>query len=514
MQFGKFAVFGLIGAAAVAGLVAAVRMQGPPAVEVVTPERRNVTESVAVTGELRGLTETNVGAQISGRIAGLQVKEGDHVRRGQPIAQLDDSTLQTALAQAEQAYRVAEGEVEQAADAIKTASAQRALAARPTLASDIARQKADTAQNVAVARAKLLASRQRLAELLSGDTAEEREQLSAQIAQAQVTLDLAEKEFGRQRELYRQGALAASAFDSADSARLSAREALAQFKARQKQQQVGTRKETLEQARADVRAAEATIAGAQATGAAQLQTLLAQPRAEDVLVADSRIREARRTMDVAILRKDQAAAARELARRQRGEAVVNSPFEGTVTKILTEVGGVTAPNQPIVRLVRTGRPEVRADMDEKYLGRVQVGQQAIVTSDAFPGKQVKSRIRELGSQIDNTRGTVEVRLDLLEKAEWLRPNQTLSVNILVGKDSPRYLLPIASVISAGGTTWAYAVENGVVVKKVLDTDATAVEGVPVKSGLTESDQIVLNPNGVQPGAKVRPVAAKNPGKGS
>lgn len=489
------------------GTFAVAKRDSRARVETILPQKRDITETIALTGEFRGLTETNVGAQINGRIVAMFVKEGDRVKRGQQIARLDDAVLVTQISQAEEAEKIAQGQIEQAQDALKSAQAQRVQAARPALASELERVRADTRQNVAVAQAKLAAAREHYAELQRGDTSEQRDQITAQVAQAQAALNFAEKDYRRQRDLYQQGAISAATFDVADTNRESARLALANLQARQRQQQVGTRKETLEQARADIQAAEATVAGAQATGNAQLQTLLAQPRAEDVLVADAHVREAQRAREVALLKEKQIRTGVELAVRQRRDSLVTAPFDGTVTKIVTEVGGVASASQALVRLVKTGRPEIRADMDEKYLGRVKVGQEAIITADAYPGQQVVTHIRELGAQVDNTRGTIEVRLDPATVAPWLRPNQTLSVNVIVARNSPRLLLPLSSVISVGGTSWAYAVENGLIVKKPLDADATSQEGVPVKSGVSETDRVVLAPNGVKVGASVVAVPA-------
>lgn len=494
------ALFGAIAILVV--LFSLLRSRGK-SVETVTPQTRTVVESIAVTGTLRGRTETSVGAQINGRIAQMLVREGDHVWAGQPLARLDDAVARAQVDQASEAIRTAETQLAQAVDSVTTAEAQLHQTDRPTLASDIARVRADTAQNVAVAEAKLAGAKQRLAALQRGDTLEQRQQLEAQVEQAQASLELAQKDYARQQTLYRQGAVAPASLDSAEANRRVAQKTLDNLLARKRQQEIGPRAEDIAQAEADVRAAEATVTGAKATGEAQLRSLLAIPRVEDVIVARNRLREAERARLVAQSRLRESRMALDVERRRLSDALVTAPFAGTVTQIVTEVGGVTAANQPLVRLVRTARPEIRADTDEKYLGKLRLGQEAVVTADAFPDQEVRARIREIGAQVDKDRGTIEVRLNPLSTPAWLRPNQTLSVNILVDRGSPRLVVPLSAVTMVGGTAWVLVVENGVVRRRPIEAGAVGTDGVPVRAGLTARDQVVLQPVGLEAGERVR-----------
>ena len=86
------AVFLLIPLALAGGGIGYVRSR-PKTVEVVKPVEKTVIESISASGRLRGQIETSVGAQTSGLVRDVFVREGDRVRAGQPIARLDDSVL-------------------------------------------------------------------------------------------------------------------------------------------------------------------------------------------------------------------------------------------------------------------------------------------------------------------------------------------------------------------------------------------------------------------------------------
>jgi RND family efflux transporter MFP subunit len=474
----------------------------PKSVRVIHPEIKVIAETIAASGEVRGQTETNVGAQTGGRVATTLVRAGDRVRLGQIIARIDDSVLRAEVQRAGEALRTAEVGVEQADDAVRSAQAQLAVAARKPLEADVARTRAEAAENVAVSEAKVVAARQRVTELERGQTPEQRRQTTAQVEQSELALQKADRDLDRQKKLFRAGAIAQATLDDAETARDTARKALENLKARQQEIEVGTREEEIAQARADLHTAEATLTGAKATGEAQIRSLLAQPRIEDVQLAQARLTEAQRAREAAQARVGEARIALDVARHQLDQTAVTAPFAGTITEVVTEQGGVTGPNQPIFKLVRTGKPEIRVSVDEDNLNRLRVGQTALVTADAYPGEQVTARVRELGAEVNSGKGQIELKLDPLRRPDWLRPGQTLNVNLIVDSGSPRMTIPVSAVTAAGNVPQVLVVDKGVVRKHQIETGATGPEGVVVKSGLEQSALVVMDSTAAAPGQHV------------
>lgn len=488
----------------IAAGVAAIAYAGsrPARVAVLRPRASVVTETIAASGEVRGQVETNVGARVSGRVAVLLVRSGNRVRTGQVIARIDDTVLRAEVDRAQEALRTAEIGVTQASDAVRSARAQVELAARRPLDSDIARTKAEAAQNSAVAEARVAAAKQRLAELERGATPEQRQQIAAQVEQAEVALRKAERDRERQKRLLDAGAVAQVTLEDAETARDTARKALENVRARQLEIENGTRPEQIAQASAELRAAEATLAGAQATGEAQIRSILALPRPEDVAVARTRLAEAQGSLEAARARGREAQLALDVARQRLEETVVTVPFDGTITGIATEAGAITGPSQPIVKLVRTGRPEIRVAIDEDNLGRLRVGQSAIVTAEAFPGERVSARVREIGAEVNTTRGQVEVKLDPEKTPAWLRPGQTLTVNLIVDRGSRRLLVPASALTTAGNIPQLLVVEQGIVRKKQVEIGGAGPEGIVIRSGLAPDALVVREPSTARPGQRV------------
>ena len=73
----------------------------------------------------------------------------------------------------------------------------------------------------------------------------------------------------------------------------------------------------------------------------------------------------------------------------------------------------------MVRLVSSAL-EIRLDVDEGNLADLAVGQEAVISSSVFPGDAFHGRVSEIGAAVDQTRGTVTVRVLPLQPPDWLR----------------------------------------------------------------------------------------------
>lgn len=98
----KWSIVGVVVVgAAIIGTTAANR--GPNAVEVRVEavEKRDLVASVTASGQVRPRTKVDVAADISGRIVRLAVKEGQMVRRGDFLLQIDPEQYEAAVQRAE-----------------------------------------------------------------------------------------------------------------------------------------------------------------------------------------------------------------------------------------------------------------------------------------------------------------------------------------------------------------------------------------------------------------------------
>lgn len=88
-------------------------------VQMALVRREDVSSRVRAPGKIEAKTRVQVSADIMGRIVRLLVKEGDRVRKGQLMLQLDDTQYRSAHAQARAGYASAQGRLREAQSTLR-----------------------------------------------------------------------------------------------------------------------------------------------------------------------------------------------------------------------------------------------------------------------------------------------------------------------------------------------------------------------------------------------------------
>ena len=101
-------VLGLAAVVVLAGCQqhAAAPPSGPPRVVVVEPQRRDMVRSLTLTGDLIGVKEAALHANVQGYVKRIDVDKGDRVHKGQVLAVLEVPELTQQVERARAEYRV------------------------------------------------------------------------------------------------------------------------------------------------------------------------------------------------------------------------------------------------------------------------------------------------------------------------------------------------------------------------------------------------------------------------
>jgi multidrug resistance efflux pump len=94
-------------------------------------------------------------------------------------------------------------------------------------------------------------------------------------------------------------------------------------------------------------------------------------------------------------------------RRQRGEAVVTAPSDGTIETMDLRPGDLVPANRPVATLLEPGQMWVRVYVPEPKVGLVHVGQEARFSVDTFPGRTFTGKVVDVSNQAEYTPRNVQ-----------------------------------------------------------------------------------------------------------
>lgn len=107
---------------------------------------------------------------------------------------------------------------------------------------------------------------------------------------------------------------------------------------------------------------------------------------------------------LAVARADFAAARAALDRM-----TIRAPIEGTVLQVNVRAGELAGPAslQPLLLLANVSALRVRAELDERDLGSIKVGQAVSVRAPAFPGREFEGKVSSIAPLVEP--GRLDVR---------------------------------------------------------------------------------------------------------
>src|SRR5262245_46812829 len=94
------------------------------AVTLETIKARDLDAIVSASGKIQPKRLVNISADTSGRVVDLAVNEGDRIRKGQFLLQIDPKSLRTRVDSGTASLQAAEGSLEQLRQTVETARAQ------------------------------------------------------------------------------------------------------------------------------------------------------------------------------------------------------------------------------------------------------------------------------------------------------------------------------------------------------------------------------------------------------
>ena len=110
-----------------------------------------------------------------------------------------------------------------------------------------------------------------------------------------------------------------------------------------------------------------------------------------------------------VARVKQAEDAVALADTILDYAHLNSPLTGWVLSKNVEPGEVVAAGTPVITVGNLEDIWLRAYIDESDLGKINLGQEVIITTDTYPGKQYKGKITFISNEAEFTPKNVQTQ---------------------------------------------------------------------------------------------------------
>ena len=404
-----------------------------------TAQRGTIRASVSASGKIDPAAEVNLNFGAPGTVHDVLVDEGERVKAGDVIAQLDTADLQLAVKQAEQAVATqqlaytqaispTEGDVKAAEAAVASAAASLKQLSNPDdIALQIARLQADSANE---SKRQVEFQWDKIKEKPVGGLP--RDLLQSQLAQAAMAAQIAELQY-----------------------------------------------ENVKRGGSDAQLAGARAQVAQAQ--AQLQRLLGSDLTRSL--AEAQLKQAELNL--------------EAAKQRLTDAVLTSPIDGTVAELNVKTGEqVTGGGvRPAAVVSDLSSFHIDVGIDENNIGDLKEQQPVVITVDALPNQTLTGRVDYIAPTASDNAGVVTYKVIIsLDKTDLpVRGGMSANADVITQVRDKVLIVPNWTIRIDRQTGTSYVdVKRGDKIEEIeIVTGLRNANESEVISGLSEGDVLVV-----------------------
>src|SRR5258708_7310560 len=309
----------------------------------------------------------------------------------------------------------------------------------------------------------------RLAEMEHGSRPEEIQQAEHNLAEAHATAANDKINLDRTRDLFAQGVVSKQALDDAVARNDASQQRVNSLEQLFRMSKIGPRSEQIERTRADVLQAQGQM---------------------------------------------------DYAKAQLDATTIKAPVTGTILERTAEKGElVTAqfasgaeggPRGSVVALADLNDIQVELDIAQDDFAKLGPKQEGTITLDAFKDRSYKGAIAEISPEANRQKATVQVKVQILNPDEYLRPEMNATVQFLANDNKAAStqkqagaFVPTQALRDKDGTKFVFIVFNGKTLRRDVHVLGPRSGGYLVDS-LVGGESVVTNaPPDLKDGEQIR-----------
>jgi hypothetical protein len=170
------------------------------------------------------------------------------------------------------------------------------------------------------------------------------------------------------------------------------------------------------------------------------------------------------------------------------------PARPTVTRDL-EQGVTVVPGLPIFTVADSSVIWVSANIDEREVGGLRVGQPATISVRSDPARKIPGVVARVAQQADAVAEEVTVDVAFTPGLSGVRLNETAEVEILKHDSVAAAAVPATTVVRGPRGPAVWMVRDGRLALQSIQTGIHDKRGwIEITNGLTATDLVIVNPS--------------------
>jgi RND family efflux transporter MFP subunit len=182
----------------------------------------------------------------------------------------------------------------------------------------------------------------------------------------------------------------------------------------------------------------------------------------------------------------------ESVQAQLSKMTLRSPQNGVVTKQDAKVGEIVTPGKVVVTVISDSDLEIESNVSEVSIGKVMVGNEVLITFDAFPGETFSGKVSyiEPGETVVDGVVNYKITVAFSEKYPQIKSGLTSRLELITSEKKDVLTVPEYALTKEGEMVYVQKLSGKEYVKTPITIGLRGQDGfVEVLSGLNEGETI-------------------------
>ncbi|HXY14295.1 MAG TPA: efflux RND transporter periplasmic adaptor subunit [Terriglobales bacterium] len=199
--------------------------------------------------------------------------------------------------------------------------------------------------------------------------------------------------------------------------------------------------------------------------------------------------------------------------------VIRAPVSGTILERTAEKGELVTsqfasqaeggPQGQVVALADLNDIQVELDIAQDDFAKLGSKQKGVITVDAYPDRKYDGIIHEISPEANRQKATVQVKVQILNPDEYLRPEMNATVKFLADNSKPvssqnsGVFIPTTAIHDENGKKVVFLAFNGKALEREVQIVSQRSSGFTVK-GLNGGENVITtSPAALKNGDKIK-----------
>lgn len=170
---------------------------------------------------------------------------------------------------------------------------------------------------------------------------------------------------------------------------------------------------------------------------------------------------------------------------------LRAPLSGFVASRMVDVGDLAKSDLPLMQIVDLDTVRTTVHVIEKDYHKVQPGQRASVSVDAWPEQTFRGTVRRIAPILDQETRTASVHIEVANPQQLLKPGMYARVMLDSKDDKTAVLIPVAAVLEVDSRSYVYTIDDDETARlREVQLGTTDGQAVEVRNGIVSGERVM------------------------